>query len=143
MACGVTLVECADPLDERLHSPLLKDAHEGRCEGLSGVRWDLGDCGFRSSTLLNVAACNLLELKVSCNISGHQNVGELPARHQQLGNQVNVPVVGATVLLPWLLSCVIVSVLLEELICVRYVRLESSDILTVSMLTDAASLNVC
>ena len=143
MACRITLVECANPLNERLHSPLLKDDHQGRCEGLSCIRWHLGDCCFWSCSLLNVAACNLLELEVSCDISRNEDVGELSARHQKLGNQVDVPVVGATVLLPWLLSLVVVSVLLEELECVRYGSLESYiySALTVSMLTDAASLS--
>jgi hypothetical protein len=42
------------------------------------------------------------------------NVGEFSVGHEEFGNEIDVPVVGATVLLPWL-AAVVVAVLLEEL----------------------------
>lgn len=62
VAGRVALVEGADPLNEGLHSALLEESHEGGCESLAGIRWDLGDGGLASGTLLDIRASNLLEL---------------------------------------------------------------------------------
>ncbi len=120
VACGVALVEGSDPLNEGLHSPLLEYAHKGRCESLSGIRWHLCNGSLAASSLLHEGSSNLLELAGCGNVGGEENVAQLSAGHEELGDQVNVPVVGATVLLPRLLSFWIVSELLEELRCVRY-----------------------
>jgi hypothetical protein len=57
----------------------------------------------------------LLELKVSCNIGRDENVGQLAGGHKELGDEIDVPVVEAAILLPGLLTLTEVSVLLEEL----------------------------
>lgn len=115
MCRGILDVECANPLDEALHPALLEHAHEGRLQGLGGIRWDLGDSGLGAGTLLHEAACNLLELEVPGDIGGDEDVGQLARGHEELGNQVDVPVVGAAVFLPWLVARAVVAVLLEEL----------------------------
>lgn len=115
VTCRIRLVECANPFDERLHTSLLEDAHQGGSQSLTSVRWDLGNGGLSTRTLLHIASGNLLEFKVSCNVGGHEDVRQFAAGHKELGNEVNVPVVDPSVLLPWLLPFVVVSVLLEEL----------------------------
>lgn len=116
LVCGGILeVESSNPLDEGLHASLLEDTHEGRSQSLSGIRRHLGDGSLVGGTLLDVAASNLLELEVSCNIGRDKDVGQLARGHEELGNKVDVPVVEATILLPGLLAFTEVSVLLEEL----------------------------
>lgn len=118
-------IEGANPLNEGLHASLLKDAHERGLESFASIRGYLGNSGFVGSTLLNVAAGDLLELEISGNISGDENVGQLSRGHEELGNKVNVPVVESAVFRPRLLASLKVSILLEEL-CVMYtVRDES------------------
>lgn len=112
---GIALVEFAHPLQELLGSPLLKHAHEGRTQSFTGIRGHLGDGGLGTLSLLDVAARNLLELEVSRDIGGNQNVGQVAIGHQQLGNQVDVPVVDTAILLPGLLAGANVAVLLKEL----------------------------
>lgn len=120
LVCSSVLdVECANPFDEALHPALLEHAHEGRLQGLCGIRGDLGDGGLGAGTLLHEAACDLLELEVSGDIGGDEDVGQLARGHEELGDQVDVPVVGAAVFLPWLVARAVVSVLLEELEGVR------------------------
>jgi hypothetical protein len=63
---------------------------------------------------LDVTASNLLKFKVSGDIGRDENVGEFSVGHEKLGNEIDVPVIGATVLLPWL-AAIVVAVLLEEL----------------------------
>ena len=65
--------------------------------------------------MLDVAASNLLELEISRNVGGDKDVGQLSVGHEQLGDQVDVPVVDATILLPGLLAGLDVAVLLEQL----------------------------
>ena len=60
-----------------------------------------------------VAAGDLLELEVFGDVGGNENVGEFTVGHEQLGDEVDVPVVDAAVLLPWLALGLAVS--LEEL----------------------------
>ena len=121
MCRGVLGVESANPLNEGLHASLLEDTHEGRSQSLGGIRGHLGDGSLVGGTLLDVAASDLLELKVSCNIGRDENVGQFAGGHEELGDKVDVPVVEATILLPGLLAFAEVSVLLEELYSVvRY-----------------------
>lgn len=115
MRSRVLGVEGANPFDEGLHAALLEEAHQGRLESLAGVRGHLGDGGLGGGTLLDVAASDLLELEVSGDIGGDEDVGQLARRHEELGDEVDVPVVGTAVLLPWLLALGVVAVLLEEL----------------------------
>ena len=107
-------VESANPLDEALHPALLEDAHEGRLQGLGGIGRDLGDGSLGAGSLLHEAPRNLLELEVSGDIGGDEDVGQLAGGHEELGDQVDVPVVGAAVFLPWL-GFAAVAKLLEEL----------------------------
>lgn len=108
-------VECADPFDERLHASLLKDAHERRLESFTCIRGDLGNSSLVASSLLDVTSSNLLELEVSGNIGGNEDVGQLARRHEELGDKINIPVVEAAIVLPRLLALLEVSVLLEQL----------------------------
>jgi len=118
---GVLGVESANPLNEGLHASLLEDTHEGRSQSLGGIRGHLGDGSLVGGTLLDVAASDLLELEISCDIGRDENVGQLARGHEELGNEIDVPVVEATILLPGLLAFAEVSVLLEELYSVvRY-----------------------
>jgi hypothetical protein len=64
--------------------------------------------------LLDVGASNLLELEVPGDVGGDEDVGQFARGHEELGDEVNVPVVDSAVLLPWLLAVVLV-VFLEEL----------------------------
>jgi hypothetical protein len=64
--------------------------------------------------LLHIAACNLLELEVSCDVCGDEDVGELAVAHQELRDEVDVPVVDAAVLLPRLGALLVVAVSLEQ-----------------------------
>jgi hypothetical protein len=121
VCAGILGVETANPLDERLHASLLKESHKGGSQSLSGIRRNLGDGGLVGGTLLDVAASDLLELEISCDIGRDENVGQFAGGHEELGDKVDVPVVEATILLPGLLAFAEVSVLLEELYSVvRY-----------------------
>ena len=121
--CGRVLgVELANPLDERLHPSLLKDAHERGLESLSSIRGDLGNGGLGTSTLLDEAARHLLELEIAGHFGGDENVGKLARGHEELGDEINVPVVGTAILFPGLLALAEVSILLEKL-C-RHVSLD-------------------
>lgn len=147
MSGRVVQIEGTDPLDEGLHAALLEDAHQWRLESLASIRGDLSDGGSRTGTLLNVAASDLLELEVAGNIGRDENVGELARGHEELGDQVNVPVIHASVLLPGLLAGVKVAVLLEELLWrtgLVLVLAKSTEQwrLTVSRLIEAASLDI-
>jgi hypothetical protein len=89
---------------------------------------------------LNIAACHLPKLEVSCDIGRDEDVGQLSTGHKELRYEIDIPVVDASILLPWLFVLVVLSVLLEELADIRK-SLQGIEIrLTVSMLTEAASL---
>lgn len=60
-----------------------------------------------------IAAGDLLELEVFGNVGGNEDVGEFTVGHEELGDEVDVPVVDAAVLLPWLTLSLAVS--LEQL----------------------------
>ena len=137
-------LECANPFDERLHAALLENAHERRSESLHGVRRHLGHGGLVAGALLDVASGDLLELEVSGDVGGHEDVGELARGHEELGDEVDVPVVQSAVLLPRLRASCIVAMLLEELLLRRQTHhrehSESCWVFTVSRFTEAASL---
>lgn len=114
MSGRVLGVKCSNPFDEGLHAALLKEAHEGRLEGLAGIRRNLGDSGLGGGALLDKASSDLLELEVTGDVGRDKNVGQLARGHEQLGDQVDVPVVEAAILLPGLVTGG-VAVLLEEL----------------------------
>lgn len=142
MSSRIALAESANPLNEGLHPSLLEYTHQGRSQSFTSIRGDLRNGGFGTSTLLHIASCHLSELKVSCDIGGHEDVCQFSARHEELRNEVDVPVVDPSILLPWLLPFVIVSVLLEELGEVSSNFQYQSRTRTASMLTEAASLVV-
>jgi hypothetical protein len=110
----VILLVCANEFQELLCSSLFEQTHQGTAESLRGIRGDLCDVGLVSGAGLDVTASNLLEFEVSGDIGRDENVGEFSVGHEEFGNKVDVPVVGAAVLLPWL-AAVVVAVLLEEL----------------------------
>lgn len=110
----VLLLVCANELQELLCSSLLKQTHQRAAESLRGIRGNLCDVGLASSASLDVTASDLLKFEVSGNIGRDENVGEFSVGHEKLGNKVDVPVIGAAVLLPWL-AAVVVAVLLEKL----------------------------
>src|SRR2546423_1530065 len=104
----VILLVRSHPVQEVSGATFLKQTHEGRTKSLPSIRRDLGHGGFWSVALLDVAASYLLELQVSRHIRRHQDVGELAIGHQKLWNEVDIPIVGASVVLPWLLTLLIV-----------------------------------
>jgi hypothetical protein len=65
--------------------------------------------------LLDKAAGNLLELEISGDIGRDQNVGEFAIGHEEFGDEIDVPVVDAAVLLPRFLSFVVGAIFLEQL----------------------------
>lgn len=113
MCSGVFDIEGADPFYEALHSSLFEDAHEGGTQGLSSVGGNLGNGSLGFSTLLNETASDLLELEIAGNVGGNENVGQLAGGHEELRDQVDVPVVGSTIFLPRLLAFCEVAILLE------------------------------
>ena len=115
----VFAVEGANPLDKRLHTAFLEDTHKRRLESLTGIRRHLGNGGLGPGALLDVAAGDLLELKVSGNVGGDEDVGELARGHEELGDEVDVPFVKPAVRLPRLLAFAVVSILFEELFSPR------------------------
>ncbi len=115
MCLGVVNIECPNPLDEGLHAALLEDAHEGRAESLGSIRRNLGNGGLVTVALLDEATGDLSEFKVTGDIGGDKDVGQLARGHEELGDQVDVPVVGTAVLLPRLFTVLEVAIFLEEL----------------------------
>lgn len=110
----VGLIKASYPLQEVLRASLLKEAHERALQGLGCIRGHLCDRSLCCAALLDIAACDLLELEVSCDVGGDEDVCELAVAHQELRDEVDVPVVDAAVLLPGLCALLIVSVPLEE-----------------------------
>lgn len=113
MCSGVVDVESTDPFYEALHPSLLKDTHQRRSQSFGSIGGNLGDSGLGTSSLLDEATSDLLEFEVAGNIGGDKDVGQLARRHQKLRYEVDVPVVGSAVLLPWLLTFCEVAILLE------------------------------
>lgn len=113
MCGGVLEIEGTDPFYEALHPSLLEDTHQRRAQGLGGVGGDLGHSGLGTGALLDEAAGDLLELEITGDVGGNEDVGQLAGRHEELGDQVDVPVVGPAVLLPWLFAFCVVAIFLE------------------------------
>lgn len=116
MACGILCVECANPFDESLHSPLLKYAHQRRPQGFTSIGRDLGHGGSWTCALLHVATRNLFEFEVASDVRGNEDIGQLSAGHEELWYEINVPIVDSPILLPRFLALVVVPILLEELV---------------------------
>jgi hypothetical protein len=66
--------------------------------------------------LLHVAAGYLFEFKIPGDIGRYQDVRELARGHEELGDQVDVPVVETTILLPRFRALCVVAILLEKLL---------------------------
>lgn len=115
MSGRVILLKFTDPFQELLRPPLLEHSHKRRAQGLVGIRGDLGHGSLGALALLDIAASDLLELEVSRNIGGNEDIRQLAVGHKQLGDQVDVPVVDSAILLPGLLAGADVAILLEQL----------------------------
>lgn len=107
-------VERPNPLNEALHAALLENTHQGRSKSLASVRRDLGHSRLGAGPLLHITTGNLLELEISGNVGRDKDVGKLARGHQELGHQVNVPVVEAAILFPRLRALGKVAILLEQ-----------------------------
>ena len=141
MGRGVIFLELANPFEELLGPSLLKETHQRRAQGFGSIRGHLGHGRLGTLALLDIAASDLLELQVSRHVGGNQNVCQLAVGHQQLRDQVNVPVVGPPVFLPGLVAGGNIAVLLKQLRGRSAVNMtDEMDRRTVSMLTEAASL---
>lgn len=68
--------------------------------------------------MLHIATGDLLEINIFGDIRRYENVGQLPIRHEKFWNQVDVPVIESSVLLPRLLTRFYVAILPEELLIV-------------------------
>ena len=95
--CWIVELVLSDPFEERPGPAFLEQSHEGGCESLLGSGWHLGNGCLRALPLLHVTARNLLELQVLCNVGGDKDVCKLSIGHEQLGDEVDVPVVGAAI----------------------------------------------
>ena len=124
VSARIALIIFTNPLKELLRPSLLEQTHQGRPESFTSIRRDLGHGSFGAATLLNIAPRNLSELEVSGDVGGNEDIGQVAVRHKQLGNEIDVPAVGAAVFLPWLLALFYVSIHLEELCCVSRRRIE-------------------
>lgn len=65
--------------------------------------------------MLYITASHLLEFEITGDVGRDEDVCQLATRHEEFGHEIDVPVVDAAVLLPWLLSCAVVAILLEKL----------------------------
>lgn len=115
MSFRVVYIEGAYPLDEALHASFLEDAHEWGAESLGSIGGNLGNGGLGTLALLDEAAGDLPEFQVAGDVGRDQDVGQLAGGHEELGDQVDVPVVGTAVLLPGLFTGVEVAIFLEQL----------------------------
>ena len=104
-----------DKLQKVPCSSLFEKTHQGTPECLTSVRRDLCNRGFRPITLLNIAASNLFEFEVSGDVGRDENVCEFTVGHEKLGDEVDVPVVGTAIFLPWLGAGRVVAISFEEL----------------------------
>lgn len=115
MCSRVILGKGSDPLEEAACSSFLEYTHQGALERFARSGRDLGNRGSSSLSNLHIAARDLLEFYISRDVCRHENVCELPIRHEQLGNQINVPVVQPTIFLPWLGAFFVVPISFEQL----------------------------
>ena len=65
--------------------------------------------------MLHVAPGYRLELEVFGNVGGDEDVSQFAVCHEEFGDKVDVPVVDAAVLFPWLGALRVVAVLFEKL----------------------------
>lgn len=115
MSRGVFLLEFAHPLQELLSPSLLEHAHQGGAQSFTRVGGHLRHRSLGSLALLDIAAGNLLKFQVSCDIGGDQDIRQLAVGHQELRDQIDVPVVDTTIFLPRFLAGGNVAVFLEQL----------------------------
>lgn len=115
MTSRVLLLEVTNPLKELLGTSLLEHAHQRGAQSFTGIGGHLGYGRLRALALLDVAASNLLELEVPSDVGGHQNVGQLSVRHEELRDQVDIPVIDPSIFLPRFLAGANVAVFLEQL----------------------------
>ena len=85
MRGGILIFPSLKELEELLRAPLLKETHEGAADGLHLVTGDLGDL----AVAVDIAASDLLELKVTSDVGMNQDLRELPRRNDELGDKVN------------------------------------------------------
>lgn len=112
MCAWIILVEFKAPVQELPCPELLKCTHESRVPSFS---WLIGDlCDFFFS-LLDVVTRDLLEFEVSGHIGGDENVCQVPIRHQELRDQVDIPVVRPPIFLPGLFSFTNIAIFSEQL----------------------------
>lgn len=137
------LVKVTNPLHELLGSSLLEQTHQWRREGFGGSGGDFGDGGPGALTLLHVTACYLSELQVSCDVGGNEDIGEFTVGHEELGYEIDVPIVQATIFLPWFFAFLVVAISFEELEHCQPGIEDGRRRLTASMFRDADSLPDC
>ena len=110
----IILIERPHPVQKVARPPLLKQSHQRTPQRLARITRHLGHRRVPPTALLDIAARNLFELDIPRHIRTHQDVRELAIRHQQLGHEVDVPVIGSSVLLPGFRAGLVVAVLFEE-----------------------------
>lgn len=71
--------------EEVLCPTFLKETHERALDGLHLSAGHFGDL----AVAIDVRACDLLELEITCNIRVHKDLGEFPGCHDELGNEVD------------------------------------------------------
>lgn len=115
MSTRILLIILPNPIQELLRPSLLKHAHQGRPQRLTRIRGHTRNGSLGTTALLNIAACNLSEVEVSRDVCGDEDIGELAVGHEELGDEIDVPVVRSAVFLPWLLAFLDVCESAEEL----------------------------
>lgn len=65
--------------------------------------------------MLYITSSDLFEFEISGDIGRDENVGKLAISHQELGHEIDGPVIEATIFLPRFLTFAVVAILLEEL----------------------------
>jgi hypothetical protein len=111
----VLLIDFSNPFQELLCPPLLEETHQRRSKSFTRIGRHLGDCGLGAASLLDIAARNLLEIEVSRNVGGDEDVCQFSIGHQQFWYEVDIPVICPSILLPGFFSGANVAILLEQL----------------------------
>ena len=123
MGAGIVLFEAPHPLKKLLCPPLFEHPHQRASQRFGGIAGDFGDGGLRAFTLLHERAGNLFKFDVARDVGADEDVGEFSIAHQQLGDQVDVPIVRPAVLLPRLGAGLVIAVLLEQSLQIHRSRL--------------------
>lgn len=89
---GVVLLQILNVEEEVAETTLLEDPHEVGVESLLVVSGHFGDF----PGLVHVAAFDRLELEVASDARVDEQLDELPVGHQELRDQVDVPLTGTT-----------------------------------------------